>query len=65
MKVTEMFFTSKYEVGSRVIHNLTNLRGRIVGTETIRGEQKITVDLDSGRQLRNLDRREFNLAERG
>jgi hypothetical protein len=51
------------KVGQRVIHKLTGITGRIIGTESVNGRNKLTVETPAGRILKGLDRQEFFLAE--
>jgi hypothetical protein len=54
-------FTREMQVGDRVIHNVTQRRGTVTAVQKLKGEQQITVQLDSGEFMRLLDRREFSL----
>lgn len=54
-------FTREMHVGDRVIHNVTQRRGTVTAVQKLKGEQQITVQLDTGEFMRLLDRREFSL----
>jgi hypothetical protein len=54
-------FTREMQVGDRVIHNVTQRRGTVTAVQKLKGEQQLTVQLDSGEFMRLLDRREFSL----
>ena len=54
-------FTREMQVGDRVIHNVTQRRGTVTAVQKFKGTQQLTVQLDSGEFMRQLDRREFSL----
>lgn len=49
------------QIGDRVIHNATQRRGTVSAVQKFKGIQQITVQLDNGEFMRQLDRREFSL----
>ncbi len=54
-------FTREMQVGDRVIHNVTQRRGTVTAVQKFKGTQQLTVQLDTGEFMRQLDRREFSL----
>lgn len=54
-------FSREMQVGDRVIHNVTQRRGTVTAVQKFKGAQQLTVQLDSGEFMRQLDRREFSL----
>lgn len=54
-------FSRETQVGDRVIHNVTQRRGTVTAVQKFKGTQQLTVQLDSGEFMRQLDRREFSL----
>lgn len=65
-KIQEAFgtgsgFTREMQVGDRVIHNVTQRRGTITAVQKFKGNQQLTVQLDTGESMHLLDRREFSL----
>ena len=64
-QLKEKFFTSKYKLNDRVVHAATRQYGYVVELQTMGGRQLVSVRLDSGEEIKRLDRREFMLASRG
>ena len=64
-KLRDKFFTSKYKLNDRVVHAATHQYGYVVELQTMGGRQLVSVRLDSGEEIKRLDRREFMLASRG
>ena len=64
-KLTGLFFTSKYKLNDRVVHVATHQYGQVVELQTMGGRELVSVRLDSGTEIKRLDRREFQLAARG
>lgn len=54
-------FSREMQVGDRVIHNVTQRRGTVTAVQKFKGTQQLTVQLDTGEFMRQLDRREFSL----
>ena len=59
------FFTSKYQIGDRVVHAATRQFGRVIGTQQVGKTQLISVVTDLGLEIHLADRREFMLAAKG
>lgn len=53
------------EIGNSVIHTLTNLCGRVIEKSKMGGKQYVSVETQSGRILKSLDRQEFRLCAPG